>query len=68
MKRISFQFLLPSALAPKKDGCLRFCVDYSKLNAAILRVSYPTPQMIEYTDFFKKAKVILTLDAKAGYW
>lgn len=34
----------PIVFAPKKDGCLQFCVNYEKLNAAALKAVYnPVP-------------------------
>lgn len=35
---------------PKKDGAMRFCVHYQKLNAVTVRDSYPLPRMEEYID------------------
>lgn len=33
------------AIAPKKDGSPRFCVDYQNLNEATKPESYPIPRM-----------------------
>ena len=58
----------PIVLAEKKDGSLRFCVDYRKLNAVTVRDSYPIPRMDECIDSLGDATVFTTLDANSGYW
>lgn len=58
----------PIVFAPKKDGTLRFCIDYRKLNAMTIRDSYPIPWMDECIDSLRNAAVFSTLDANWGYW
>ena len=57
----------PVVLAPKKDGTLRFCVDYRRLNAMSVRDSYPLPRMDECIDSLGEANVFTTLDCNWGY-
>ena len=64
----SAEWASPVVLVPKKDGTLRFCVDYRKLNAATIRDSYPIPRMDECIDSLGEATVFTTLDCNSGYW
>ena len=58
----------PVLFVPKKDGRLRFCVDYRKLNDMTLKDSYPLPRMDDCIDSLGNAKFFTTLDAYSGYW
>ena len=54
--------------APKKDGTLRFCVDYRRLNAITVRDSHPILRMDECIDSLGDARIVSTLNANSGYW
>ena len=58
----------PAVLVPKKDGGVRFCVDYRGLNQVADFDAYPTPRTDEILDCVEAAKFISTLDLSGGYW
>ena len=64
----SSEWAIPVVLVPKKDGTLRFCVDYRRLNALTRRDSYPIPRMDECIDSLGDTTIFSTLDCNSGYW
>jgi len=58
----------PIVLVPKKDGQLRFCVDYRKLNEITVSDAYPLPRMDDCIDSLGNATIFTTLDCNSGYW
>ena len=56
----------PTAL--EKDGTLRMCVDYQRLNSVSQADAYPMPRIDNLIDRLGKAKYITTIDLMRGYW
>jgi len=58
----------PVVLVRKRDGNLRFCVDYRNLNAKTVSDSYPLPRIDEILDDLRDNTYFSILDARAAYW
>ena len=68
IERSSSEWAFPIVLVKKKDGSLRMCVDYRRLNAISHADAYPMPRVDDVIDALGKAKCITTLDLARGYW
>ena len=55
-------------MVKKKDGSLRFTVDYRSLNNITVADPYPIPRIDDIHDTLSNSKWYSTLDMKAGYW
>jgi hypothetical protein len=54
--------------AKKKDGSLRFCVDYRGLNDLTVRNSYPLPHMEDLFDRLQSAAWFSKIDLRTGFY
>ena len=62
------EWTAPVLFAQKKDGKLRFCIDFRKLNSMTIKHTYPFPRMNVCIKSIGKSEYFTTLDAFAGYW
>lgn len=64
----SSPFASPVVLVRKKNGALRFCVDYRQLNLKTVKDSYALPRIEEMIDHLKGCRYFSSLDMRAGYY
>ena len=55
-------------LVRKKDGSLRFCIDFRKLNSLTVKDSHPLPRICETLESLAGAAHYSTFDMNSGFW
>ena len=55
-------------LMRKKDGSLRFCIDFRRLNARTKKDTYPLPCMQETMEGMVGTRHFSCMDLKSGFW
>ena len=58
----------PVVLVTKKDGSIRFCVDFRKLNAVTKKDRYPLPHAEVLMNKLRGMKCFTGIDLASGYW
>lgn len=58
----------PVVLVPKKDGTMRFCIDFRQVNTQSHFDAYPMPRLEDLIERLGGAQYITTLDLSKGYW
>jgi hypothetical protein len=58
----------PIVVAPKKDGSVRICVDFTKLNMHVIRERLILPSTDECLAKIRGGVVFSKLDARMGFW
>ena len=57
----------PVLFVKKKDGMLRLCVDYRKLNRVTVKNKYPLPRIEDLFDQLNEACYFSKIDLRSGY-
>ena len=55
-------------LVHKKDGGLRFCINFRRLNDKTMKDSYPLPRIQESLDSLVDARCFSSIDFVSGFW
>ena len=55
-------------LVRKKDGTLRFCIDFRGLNNRTEKDLFPMPKMVDTMETMVGARIFSTMDLKSGFW
>lgn len=67
IRRTTSPWAAPVLFTGKKDGKLRPCFDYRKLNAVTVKNKYPLPLTMDLIDSLKDANKFTKLDMRNGY-
>nr|GEU64686.1 putative reverse transcriptase domain-containing protein [Tanacetum cinerariifolium] len=57
----------PILFVKKKDGSMRFCIDYRELNRITVRSRYPLPRIDDLFDQLQGAKFFFKIYLRSGY-
>ena len=58
----------PVVMVQKKEGTLRFCIDYRELNKVTRKDTYSLPRVDDLLDQIGHSRYFTTLHLASGYW
>lgn len=58
----------PVVLVKKKDGTVRFCIDFRRLNKITQKDVYPMPRIDDALDCLQGSNYFSSIDLRSGYW
>ncbi|CAF1518625.1 unnamed protein product [Adineta steineri] len=61
-------YAAPITLQSKKDGSLRFCIDYRELNSVTVRDVYPIPRIYDTLDQLQQTEYFSSMDLLSDFW
>ena len=68
IEKSSSDWSSPIVLVKKKDGTLRFCIDFHRLNSVSKTDAYPMPRVDDLLDQLGQARFVSMLDLTKRYW
>nr|GEW71528.1 putative reverse transcriptase domain-containing protein [Tanacetum cinerariifolium] len=67
IRLISSPWGAPMLFVKKKDGSMRMCINYRKLNKVTVKNVYPLPRIDDLFDQIQGARWFLKIDLRSGY-
>src|SRR5436190_2531108 len=67
IRRSSSPWGAPVVFAKERDGTLRLCIDYRRLNAMTIKNRFPMPRIDELFDMLQGATCFSKIDLQTGY-
>ncbi|KAK4316341.1 hypothetical protein Pmani_012470 [Petrolisthes manimaculis] len=58
----------PVTFVPKRDGSLRFCIVFHKVNAVTKKDSFPIPRIDDFVEARGNSKYLTKIDCLRGFW
>lgn len=68
LEPLSSDWAAAPVLVRKKDGSMRWCIDYQALNEKTVKDCYPLPIIEDCLDKLQGTKYYATLDMASGYY